>query len=100
MNDKEIIKIVQAHIDGEEIEQRSNGAPAWEPFNEIWMFSSHQYRIALRKPLEYWVNVYGESKTCVCVWDSKEKAMRNAGKYAIHVAVHMREVLEEKEDAQ
>lgn len=91
MNDQEILDIVKAHMDGEEIEQSTTSG--WKPFDGTWSFNWCEYRVAPRKPLECWVNEYGNAISPYN-WSSPEKAIKNADG-ATRTAVHMIEKMDD-----
>ena len=69
MKDEEIIEVVQAHIDGAEIQHRNPGGAMWLDSAPEWHFGSYEYRA---KPFE------PEVGKLYFFWDKKEKAGRRA----------------------
>ena len=58
---KEKIEIMQAALDGEEIEVYSTRGDDWVKTNvPVWNWDNYDYRIK-PKPLEFWVNIYSDS---------------------------------------
>ena len=98
MNTKDMIKIMQAYLDGESIERANNATNyKWVPTNgtPAWEWHSFNYRIK-PKPKELWVNEDDfEGDDVFIAYQSKAEAV-NAHKHSItktETAVHYKEVL-------
>ena len=72
---KEKIKVMQAALDGADIDFKLNGG-VWnksvDPLELEWMWTEFDYRVT-PKPIECWVNVL-DGETCSSVYMSKESA--------------------------
>ena len=91
---KTAVEVAQALERGEDVEFQSFGCDVWRKarsYNWSWFPDRIIYRIK-PKPLECWVNVYGDN--LFSAYRSKECAEKCVGGTASRVAVHMREVTE------
>ena len=68
---KKAIEVMQAYVDGEQIEAKQEGSD-WRPSFPIWDWGPNDYRVK-PKPIECWVNVL-DGETCSSVYMSKESA--------------------------
>ena len=93
------IKIMQAALDGEEIEwvKRGSADDTWTTHSRIdihqWDWSTFDYRIK-PKPLEFWVNVYEGSGACFGFHTSKLNADQSKTKDCIKT-IKVKEVTDE-----
>ena len=87
MTEQEMIDVLQAHIDGKQIQyRRVNMGGEWANEKPYWDFDHFDYRVK-PEPLECWVNFYDNNDS----WASRTKAqaISKARPDAIRVAVHM-----------
>ena len=73
---EEAIKVMQAFVDGAELEIRSRGYPTWESAATTticWSWDRIEYRIK-PKPLEVWVTVRNGDNKPAGVYASKNDA--------------------------
>ena len=56
---KEAIKVMQAYVDGKEIESlyKKNESTWFKPLSPLWDFCTHEYRIAKPEPVEICVGM-------------------------------------------
>jgi hypothetical protein len=87
------ISILQAYKGGKEIlckYKRGNGP--WIPVtNYNFNFNMFDYKIAPKKPREFWVNIYTDGLRSLC--ESKEIAKTNMLKNCIE-CIHLKEVFD------
>ena len=60
MTDREIVEVVQAHIDGKEIQAGHRPTNSWHELleaNPLWQFNDCDYRVK-PEPRSIWVNAY------------------------------------------
>jgi ribosome recycling factor len=94
---KELIKVMQAYVDGEKIEIQSGGTNSdWkECAHPNWNFAIARYRIK-PKPRIIWVNEYPHD---ICAHVSKDRACFNATRSdVVGIAVPYRELTEEERE--
>lgn len=73
---KKAIEVMQAFVDGKEIEVRCAGYEHWSPIcvDPLWNWSEFDYRIAKRKETRTgWINVY-PGRGAAGVYATKENA--------------------------
>jgi len=96
---KELIKVMQAYVDGEIVQVRHQADPdrLWVDCvcSPDWFFHNHEYRIK-PKPRIIWVNEYPHD---ICAHTSKDRASFNANRSdAVGIAVPYRELTEEERE--
>jgi len=67
MTDREIIEVVQAHIDGKDIQFKTTGNTEWRsPDNNglFWQFYDCDYRVK-PEPRKFWINKYFSNQDTV-----------------------------------
>ena len=90
---KEKIEIMQAALDGEEIEVYSTIGNDWVKTNvPVWNWDNYDYRIK-PKPLERWINLYPAVKTTFG-YATEKAAKENAMNHGIQIKV--REVTDDE----
>ncbi len=94
---KEKIEVMQAALDGEEIEYMLGENDGWRSYDSgepSWDWSCVDFRIK-PKPLEFWVNVYDDGTGEHVVFDNKKAADDNEAESS-HVVktIKVREVTE------
>lgn len=86
---KELLPIIQAYAEGEQIEYRNSQTRGWITVPDPSFFDSSEYRVK-PKPLECWVNVCGSEIGVYC-YGSRSEA-RKSMSIGQNRTVHMREV--------
>jgi len=89
---RESITVMQAALDGKEIQWRDKECPdEWQVSkNHYFDFVGNEYRVK-PEPIERWVNIYPNGSTTV--WAKEEYAKQSLGD--VGRTVHMREVVNE-----
>ena len=60
---KERLLVMQAYVDGKEIEYRAVGIGPWlSAGSPIWNWVEREYRVKPEPPMEIWVNVYPDGR--------------------------------------
>ena len=72
---KKAIEVMQAYVDGEQIEAKQEGCE-WRASFPIWDWGPNEYRVK-QEPLECWVTVYNDHLPST-VHTSKEGALKVA----------------------
>lgn len=94
MNTEEMIKVMQAYVDGEEIEYTRSGKDWRYSDDPEWDWSLFEYRIK-PKPRTIWVNEHEDNmETWYTCYNSKKDAEHDAYDYGlIRTAVEYQEVM-------
>jgi len=90
-SNEKLIKLIQAEIDGKEIQISGSGQWTSKHLVDTWD-ASRNYRIK-PKPREWWVNMYGANCTCMTFHESKQSAEKTVG--IAGETIHVREVLDD-----
>ena len=88
MRDEEIIAVVQAHFDGEQIQARQiGGVHGWSSCVPLvkWNFAHYDYRVK-PEPLELWVNIWRDERMSTY---TNATAALNASGANVRKTVHM-----------
>lgn len=91
---KQMIKVMQAYLDGEEVEFFGYDNTWWPVDEDCPWNGVYQYRIK-PKPKDIWVNEYNQDGSVYAVYSSSEAAKGAAGVNVARKAVHYREVIED-----
>ena len=92
------IEVMQAWLDGAEIEERQADGGGWGEWSdrplteEGWYFNCENENRIKPKPREFWINLYREEGHSHTVWNSEGKARKYADTH-VKRTIKVREVL-------
>ena len=70
---KKAIEVMQAFVDGKEIQCRSHNHSHWKYANPDWNFTNCEYRVK-PEPKEVWINMYPDRAFASVAWASEDDA--------------------------
>jgi len=92
---KEKIEVMQAALDGKEIERNTGTNNGWQPEPDPdWSWDCWDYRIK-PEPMEFWINVYVDGEEGVFTHYSEEAAVDFASTRLDLKTIKVREVMNE-----